>query len=192
MEYRPLGRTGVQVSQFCLGTMMFGGKTDEAESIRIIDHALDRGVNFVDTADVYAGNESERIVGEALATDGRRKNIVLATKFNFPQRPRRERARALSRRHLIDACDASLKRLRTDWIDLYQMHRCSADVPDRREPARARRPDPRRQGPLHRRQHVPELADRGVAVGREGARASTASSASSPPTTCSTAPWSAR
>ena len=65
MEYRSLGRTGVQVSQICLGTMMFGGRTDQAESLRIIDHALDNGVNFVDTADVYAGNESERIVGEA-------------------------------------------------------------------------------------------------------------------------------
>ena len=64
MEYRSLGRTGVQVSQFCLGTMMFGGKTDMAESVRIIDHALDQGVNFVDTADIYNANESERIVGE--------------------------------------------------------------------------------------------------------------------------------
>ena len=72
MEYRSLGRTGVQVSQICLGTMMFGGKTDRTESIRIIDHALDNGVNFVDTANVYAGNESERIVGEALATADKR------------------------------------------------------------------------------------------------------------------------
>ena len=68
MEYRPLGRTGVMVSEFCLGTMMFGAPTEKDESFRIIDHALDRGVNFVDTANVYAGNESERIVGEALAT----------------------------------------------------------------------------------------------------------------------------
>jgi aryl-alcohol dehydrogenase-like predicted oxidoreductase len=128
MEYRPLGRTGVQVSQIGLGTMMFGGRTDKAESIRIIDHALEQGLNFVDTADVYAGNESERIVGEALSTDDRRKNVVLATKFNFPQ-GEDVNARGLSRRHLIDACDASLSRLRTDWIDLYQMHRCSADVP---------------------------------------------------------------
>ncbi len=128
MEYRPLGRTGVQVSQLALGTMMFGGRADEAESIRIIDHALDRGINFVDTADVYAGNESERIVGEALARDGRRKDIVLATKFNFPQ-GQDVNARGVSRRHLIAACDASLKRLRTDWIDLYQMHRCHAEVP---------------------------------------------------------------
>ena len=128
MEYRALGRTGVQVSQICLGTMMFGGKTDREESIRMIDHALDQGVNFVDTADVYAGNESERIVGEALEQDGRRRNTILATKFNFPQ-GEDVNARGVSRRHLIDACDASLLRLRTDWIDLYQMHRCNADVP---------------------------------------------------------------
>jgi aryl-alcohol dehydrogenase-like predicted oxidoreductase len=128
MDMRPLGRTGVKVSQLCLGTMMFGGKTDKAQSIRIIDHALDQGVNFVDTADVYAGNESERIVGGALASGGKRRTTILATKFNFPQSDD-VNARGLSRRHLIDACDASLARLRTDWIDLYQLHRCSADVP---------------------------------------------------------------
>jgi aryl-alcohol dehydrogenase-like predicted oxidoreductase len=128
MELRPLGRTGVQVSQICLGTMMFGAKTDEAESARIIDHALERGVNFVDTADVYAGNESERIVGRALARDDRRRNVILATKFNFPQGAD-PNARGLSRRHLIRACEASLERLQTDWIDLYQLHRSSADVP---------------------------------------------------------------
>ncbi len=128
MEYRPFGRTGVRVSQLGLGTMMFGGRTDAAESTRIIDHALDRGVNFVDTADVYAGNESERIVGDALAADGKRGHVFLATKFNFPQGDD-VNARGVSRRHLIQACDASLKRLKTDWIDLYQMHRCHADVP---------------------------------------------------------------
>ena len=128
MEYRALGRTGVRVSQLCLGTMMFGGKADRGESRRMIDHALDAGVNFVDTADVYAGNESERIVGEALAEGGKRKNTVLATKFNFPQGGD-VNARGLSRRHLIDACDASLERLRTDWIDLYQLHRSSAEIP---------------------------------------------------------------
>jgi len=128
METRSLGRTGVQVSQICLGTMMFGGRSDEAESLRIIDHALGSGVNFVDTADVYAGNESERIVGKALADGARRQNIVLATKFNFPQ-GEDVNARGVSRRHLVEACEASLRRLRTDWIDLYQMHRCSADVP---------------------------------------------------------------
>jgi aryl-alcohol dehydrogenase-like predicted oxidoreductase len=128
MEYRALGRTGVQVSEICLGTMMFGGRTDRAESIRIIDHALDGGVNFVDTANVYAGNESERIVGEALAEGGKRRTTILATKFNFPQGDD-VNARGLSRRHVIEACEASLDRLKTDWIDLYQLHRSRADIP---------------------------------------------------------------
>lgn len=128
MEYRLLGRTGVKVSQICLGAMMFGGKTDKTESIRIIDHALAQGVNFVDTANVYAGNESERIVGEALEAGGKRQNTILATKFNFPQ-GKDVNARGLSRRHIIDACDASLTRLKTDWIDLYQLHRGNANVP---------------------------------------------------------------
>ena len=85
MEYRSLGRTGVQVSELCLGTMMFGGPADEADSLAMIDTALDGGINFVDTANAYAAGESERIVGKALAKDGRRKNSVLATKVFFPQ-----------------------------------------------------------------------------------------------------------
>jgi len=128
MEYRALGRTGLKVSQLCLGTMMFGGKTDEHESFRIIDHAINEGVNFIDTADVYAGNESERILGKALAAERKRDNIILATKFNFAN-PADRNARGLSRRHVINACDASLKRLNTEWIDLYQMHRCSSAIP---------------------------------------------------------------
>jgi aryl-alcohol dehydrogenase-like predicted oxidoreductase len=125
MEYRPLGRTGVQVSELCLGTMMFGAGADEAESVRILDHAMDRGVNFVDTANVYAANESERILGRALARDGKRAHTILATKLNGPQSDDMN-ARGLSRRHVIEACDDSLRRLRTDWIDLYQI-----GVPDR-------------------------------------------------------------
>jgi len=128
MEYRLLGRTGIKVSQLCLGTMMFGGKSDEADSLRMIDHAMDSGINFIDTADVYAGNESERIVGKSLAEENKRENIILATKFNFAN-PADRNARGLSRRHVINACDASLKRLKTDWIDLYQMHRCSSNIP---------------------------------------------------------------
>lgn len=128
MEYRSLGRTGVKVSQYCLGSMMFGFKTDKAESIEIIDHALAQGVNFVDTANVYAGNESERIVGEALARPGKREHTILATKAFMPQGDDRN-DRGPSRRHLIKACEDSLARLKTDWIDLYQMHRSSANVP---------------------------------------------------------------
>jgi aryl-alcohol dehydrogenase-like predicted oxidoreductase len=128
MEYRNLGRTGVKVSQFCLGTMMFGRRTDQRDSIGIIDHALDEGINFIDTANAYAAGESERIVGKALAR-GKRAGIVLATKAFFPQDPDDPNARGSSRRHLIEACNASLERLDTDWIDLYQMHRPQSDIP---------------------------------------------------------------
>lgn len=125
MEYRPLGRTGVKVSEICLGTMMFGGRAGEAESLRIMDHAMDRGVNFIDTANVYAANESERIVGKALARDGKRQHTLLATKVHGAQSDD-VNDRGLSRRHIIDACEASLRRLETDWIDLYQLHRSNA------------------------------------------------------------------
>jgi aryl-alcohol dehydrogenase-like predicted oxidoreductase len=128
MEYRQFGRTGVKVSQICLGTMMFGGRADKDESFRIMDHALDRGVNFIDTANVYAANESERIVGEALARGGKRQTTFLATKVHGVQGDD-VNARGLSRRHIIEACDDSLRRLQTDWIDLYQLHRSDADVP---------------------------------------------------------------
>ncbi|MBN1239101.1 MAG: aldo/keto reductase [Gammaproteobacteria bacterium] len=129
MEYRNLGRTGVKVSQLCLGTMMFGRRTGEADSIEMIEHALDAGINFVDTANAYAAGESERIVGKALAKDGRRQRTVLATKAFLPQDQNDPNARGLSRRHLIMACEDSLRRLKTDWIDLYQLHRAQADVP---------------------------------------------------------------
>jgi aryl-alcohol dehydrogenase-like predicted oxidoreductase len=128
VDYRPLGRTGVKVSEICLGTMMFGARADRDESVLIIDHALDRGVNFVDTANVYAANESERIVGEALARDGKRQRTILATKVHGAQSDD-VNDRGISRRHIVDACDASLRRLQTDWIDLYQLHRSNADTP---------------------------------------------------------------
>ena len=128
MEYRNLGRTGVKVSQLCLGTMMFGRSTSEADSVAIIERALDQGVNFVDTANAYSAGASERYVGKALA-GGRRASVVLATKGFFPLDPKDPNGRGLSRRHLIDACNASLERLQTDWIDLYQLHRAQSDVP---------------------------------------------------------------
>jgi aryl-alcohol dehydrogenase-like predicted oxidoreductase len=122
MEYRPLGRTGVQVSKLCLGTMMFGawGNTDHDDSVRIIHAALDAGVNFVDTADVYSAGESEEIVGKALK--GRRDDVVLATKFwgSMGDDPN---SRGVSRRWIVAEAENSLRRLGTDWIDLYQMHR---------------------------------------------------------------------
>jgi aryl-alcohol dehydrogenase-like predicted oxidoreductase len=122
MEYRPLGRTGVQVSELCLGTMMFGawGNTDHDDSIRIIHAALDAGINFVDTADVYSAGESEEIVGKALR--GRRDDIVLTTKFWGPMGDDPNR-RGVSRRWIIAEVENSLRRLGTDRIDLYQMHR---------------------------------------------------------------------
>ena len=122
MEIRPLGRTGVQVSALCLGAMMFGewGTKDHEESIRIIHHALDAGVNFIDTADVYSAGESEEIVGKAIA--GRRDDIVVATKVHFPMGEGANR-RGNSRRWIVAEVDNSLRRLGTDWIDLYQVHR---------------------------------------------------------------------
>src|SRR5687767_15041343 len=128
MEYRNLGRTGVKVSQLCLGTMMFGRSTTEQDSVAVIAHALEEGINFIDTANAYSAGASERFVGKALA-NGKRASVVLATKAFFPQDQKDPNARGLSRRHLIEACEASLERLQTDWIDLYQLHRAQADIP---------------------------------------------------------------
>jgi aryl-alcohol dehydrogenase-like predicted oxidoreductase len=122
VDYRPLGRTGVQVSPLCLGTMMFGawGNPDHDDSIRIIHRALDAGINFVDTADVYSAGESEEIVGKALKA--RRDDVVLATKFFMPMGEDPNR-RGGSRRWIVRAVEDSLRRLGTDHIDLYQVHR---------------------------------------------------------------------
>jgi aryl-alcohol dehydrogenase-like predicted oxidoreductase len=127
MEYRPLGRTGIQVSKLCLGTMMFGawGNADHDDSVRIIHRALDAGINFVDTADVYSAGESEEIVGKALK--GRRDDVVLATKFCGPVGDDPNR-RGASRRWILAEVENSLRRLGTDWIDLYQMHRPDPDT----------------------------------------------------------------
>jgi aryl-alcohol dehydrogenase-like predicted oxidoreductase len=128
VEYRNLGRTGVKVSQLCLGTMMFGRSANEQDSIAITHAALEKGINFVDTANAYSAGASEEFVGKALST-GKRASVVLATKAFFPQDQKDPNARGLSRRHLIEACEASLKRLQTDWIDLYQLHRPQSDIP---------------------------------------------------------------
>ena len=126
MEYRLLGRTGVRVSPFCLGAMNFGGGTGETDSIRIIHAALDAGINFIDTANSYNGGLSETIVGKALA--GRRDRVILATKAHnrVGDGPNDQ---GNSRVHLLRACDDSLRRLGTDYIDLYQMHRASPEIP---------------------------------------------------------------
>jgi aryl-alcohol dehydrogenase-like predicted oxidoreductase len=130
MEYRPLGRTGISVSQLCLGAMMFGafGNPDHGESIAIVHRALDAGINFVDTADFYSSGESEEIVGKALAC-GRRDGVVLATKVGLPfgADPNHKGG---SRRWIVESVENSLRRLGTDRIDLLQMHRLdpTADV----------------------------------------------------------------
>jgi aryl-alcohol dehydrogenase-like predicted oxidoreductase len=121
MEYRTLGRTGISVSQLCLGAMMFGafGNRDHDASAKIIHRALDAGINFIDTADGYSAGESEEILGQALA-GGRRDNVVLAVKFGVPFDGNPHHGGA-SRRWITQAVEGSLRRLRTDWIDLYQV-----------------------------------------------------------------------
>lgn len=135
MKYRDLGRTGVKVSELCLGSMNFGGRTNEMDAIEIIHHALDSGINFIDTANVYGHDpqnfsigrgRSEAIIGKAIKT--RREQVVLATKAHFPMSDD-PNAQGNSRRHIIEQCEQSLKRLGTDYIDLYQLHHPSNDTP---------------------------------------------------------------
>ncbi len=122
MQYRTFGRTGIRVSPYALGAMMFGrvGNPDHADSVRIIHKALDAGINFIDTADAYSQGESEVIVGKAIAD--RRDSVVLATKFGLPMDPDDPNQRGASRRWITRAVEDSLRRLGTDYIDLYQMH----------------------------------------------------------------------
>jgi aryl-alcohol dehydrogenase-like predicted oxidoreductase len=132
IEHRKLGSTGVSVSPLCLGAMMFGawGNTDHEDSIRIIHSALDAGINFIDTADVYSRGESEEIVGKALAA-GRRDSVVLATKVHGrmgEEGGRDPNQFGNSRRWIVKEVENSLRRLGTDWIDLYQIHRPELDT----------------------------------------------------------------
>jgi aryl-alcohol dehydrogenase-like predicted oxidoreductase len=120
MEYRNLGRSGLKISPICLGTMMFGGPTDEALSSRIINKAHDAGINFIDTADVYNEGRSEEVTGRAVAAN--RTHWILATKVANPTGPG-PNDRGLSRRHIMEAAEASLRRLGTDWIDIYYLHK---------------------------------------------------------------------
>ena len=128
MEYRSLGRTGVQVSPLCLGAMNFPSPTPEDESIAIIERALEAGINFIDTANVYNRGESERVVGKALKASGKRNQVVLATKVHG-QMGELPNELGNSRYHIIQACEDSLRRLQTDHIDLYQLHRPSQTIP---------------------------------------------------------------
>lgn len=137
MEYVTFGRTRIKISRLCLGSMNFGGRQDEIESIRIIDQALEKGSNFIDTANVYGYNpqnfafgrgSSEIIVGKALQ-GGKRDRVVLATKVHYPMSDD-PNAQGNTRRHILEACDASLKRLKTDTIDLYQLYGTNDDIQD--------------------------------------------------------------
>src|SRR5579859_2268192 len=126
MEYRNLGRSGLKVSPLVLGSMMFGGQTDEPTSLRIIDQARERGVNFIDTADVYNDGKSEEVVGRAVKGD--RDRWVIATKLANP-RGAGPNQRGLSRKWVYEAVEASLRRLGTDYIDLYYLHREDHETP---------------------------------------------------------------
>src|SRR5436189_3743513 len=128
MEHRALGKTGVQVSPLCLGAMMFGewGNKDHDDAVRVIHRALDDGINFIDTADVYARGESEEIVGRALS-GGRRDNVILATKVHGTMGDDPNEF-GNTRRWIVREVENSLRRLKTDWIDLYQIHRPEQDT----------------------------------------------------------------
>jgi len=119
MEYRILGRSGLAVSELCLGTMTFGNATNEADSLRMIDRFLELGGNFIDTANVYVNGKSEEIVGKAIKS--RRSDVVLATKVRMRMGPGVNQI-GVSRKHIMDSIDDSLRRLGTDYIDLYQVH----------------------------------------------------------------------
>jgi 1-deoxyxylulose-5-phosphate synthase len=128
MEYRSLGRTGVMVSPLCLGAMNFGGPTSEEDSFAILNRALEAGFNFIDTANSYNAGESERIVGKALRQNGQRERIILATKV-FSRVGDGPNDGGASRLHILKSCEDSLRRLQTDYIDLLQLHRPSASIP---------------------------------------------------------------
>src|SRR5690348_14954556 len=129
MQYRPLGRTGVQVSSLCLGLMALGRKiTAQAEAARLIDTFLDAGGNILDTADVYGLGTSEEMIGRALA-DGRRNRVFLATKVHRQMDANDPNSWGNHRHHIIQACEDSLRRLNTDHIDLYQIHRPQSSIP---------------------------------------------------------------
>ncbi|MFN8444174.1 MAG: aldo/keto reductase [Caldilineaceae bacterium] len=129
MDYRQLGRTGVKVSPLCLGCMMFGGKTGPEDSYAIINRALEAGINFLDTANVYSRGRSEEVTGEAIKRSGKRDKLILATKVHGVMDENDPNGSGNSRRHIIQQCEASLRRLQTDYIDLYQIHRPQSSIP---------------------------------------------------------------
>ena len=135
IEYRRLGRTGLKVSPLCLGSMQFGWTADEGTCFAVMDAFAEAGGNFIDTADIYShwvegneGGESETVIGRWLQSKGSRRQMIIATKVRGQMGPG-PNDEGLSRRHILDACEASLRRLQTDTIDLYQAHYFDADVP---------------------------------------------------------------
>jgi aryl-alcohol dehydrogenase-like predicted oxidoreductase len=127
MEYRLLGRTGLKISPLCLGTANFADPTPEGECIAIVNRAMDAGINLIDTGNNYAKGECERVVGKALALNNNRQKMMLATKVHYPMGPG-PNDNGNSRLHILKACEDSLRRLNTDYIDIYQIHRPSPDI----------------------------------------------------------------
>jgi aryl-alcohol dehydrogenase-like predicted oxidoreductase len=128
MEYRRLGRSGLKIAPLVLGTMNFGGATDKEQAFGIIDEALAAGVNLFDCADIYSGGESESVLGDALSRDGKRKQALVTTKAYMPSGPG-PNDRGLSRHHIFESCERSLKSLKTDYIDIFFLHRPDFTVP---------------------------------------------------------------
>jgi aryl-alcohol dehydrogenase-like predicted oxidoreductase len=129
MEYRNLGRTGMQVSVVSLGTMLFGDRTDEATATTLVERAIDAGINSFDTANIYGRGRSEEILGCALAQTKKRQRLVLATKVHVRMDDDDPNAAGNHRRHIIEQCHASLRRLQTDYLDVYYIHRPSTQIP---------------------------------------------------------------
>lgn len=127
--YRPLGRTGLKVSPLCLGSDNFANPTPESESIEILSCAVDSGINLIDTANGYAGGRSEEIIGKFMQDSGCRDDIILTTKFYYATGNKGINDKGASRKHIIKACEDSLRRLKTDYIDIYQTHRVCMDTP---------------------------------------------------------------
>ena len=128
MDYRRLGRSGLKISELVLGTMNFGNQTDKNESFKIIDAAIDAGINILDCADVYAGGESERVIGEALTANGKRKDVFITSKVFLPVGDG-PNDRGNSKHHILEGCENSLRSLKTDYIDIYFLHRTDFTVP---------------------------------------------------------------
>lgn len=129
MEYRSLGRTGCKVSPLCLGTMLFGDDTPAEDAWKMVDRAIEAGINFIDTANVYNKGVSEQVLGQAFMRNGKRDDVILATKVHGTMDSDDPNAKGNHRQHIINQCEASLQRLEVDHIDLYQIHRPDSSLP---------------------------------------------------------------